>query len=124
MTKSPTQQEIIENYLQFYRTKKNDYAWAFDKIIDIIQTPDCLPFIHALIQACQNNEEIAYVAAGPLEDLINRHHLAVKDALSELVRKDEKMRTAIQGVWIAKGGASRKTLDEILKKYDLRYGSL
>jgi hypothetical protein len=124
MSKPHSQQEIIDAYLHYYRTKKEEYWWAYQDIVDIIESPDCLPFVLALIHACHNDAEIAYVAAGPLEDLLNKHHEKIKDSLSELVRSDEKMRKAIQGVWIGKGKPSRKTLDEILAKYNLTYGSL
>jgi hypothetical protein len=120
----PNKQEIIDAYLHYYRSKNDEYWWAYQEIVDLVDSPDCLPFIVELIHACHNDAEIAYVAAGPLEDLFNKHHLAVKDQLNELVRKDEKMRKAIQGVWLAQGSPSRKTLDEILKKYNLLYGSL
>lgn len=124
MNKPHSQQEIIAAYLHYYRTKKEEYWWAYQDIVDIIDSPDCLAFVLELIHACHNDAEIAFVAAGPLEDLLNKHHEHVKDALSELVRSDEKMRKAIQGVWIGKGKQSRKALDEILEKYNLKYGSL
>lgn len=115
--------EIIDAYLQYYRTKKDEYWWSYEKIVDLMESADSLAFVNELIQACQNDDEIAYVAAGPLEDLITKHNETIKDALIELVRKDKKVRQAIQGVWIAKGSPSRKTLDEILKMFDLKYGS-
>jgi hypothetical protein len=124
VSESLTHKEIIDAYLHYYRTKKDEYWWAYEKIAVLMESPDGLEFVNELIQACLNDAEIAYVAAGPLEDLIRKHHLAIKDTLIELVRKEAKMRQAIQGVWLAHGSAPRKTLDEILKKYDLKYGGL
>ncbi len=120
MTKVYPHQEIIDAYLNYYRTKKEEYWWAEEKINELIDSPTSLAFVNELIQACHNEAEIGYVAVGPLEDLMTKHHLVIKDALSELVRKEKKMRQAIQGVWLAEDSAPRKTLDEILKKYDLK----
>lgn len=124
MAGSSSHNEIIDAYLQYYRTNEDEYWWAYEEINNLIESPESLPFISELIQACLNDAEIAYVAAGPLEDLITKHHLVIKDTLIELVRREPKMRRAIQGVWLAQGSAPRKTLDEILKKLDLKYGSL
>lgn len=120
MTKSYSHKEIIDAYLNYYRTKKEEYWWAYEKVTELVESPDGLAFVNELIQACHNDAEIAYVAAGPLEDLITKHHLEIKNALIELVRKEKKMRQAVQGVWLTEGSAPRKTLDEILKKFDLK----
>ncbi len=124
MTTKHTSQQIIDGYLSDYRTKKDEFWWAFNEIIEITDSPDGLSFVFELIKSCQNDQELGYVAAGPLEDLLNKHHLVIKNELSELVRQHAIMRKAIQGVWLAKGSPSRRTLDEILDQYGLKYGSL
>ncbi|KTD61881.1 DUF6869 domain-containing protein [Legionella spiritensis] len=115
--------ELIDCYLNWYRTQKEEYWWAWEEV-DIKRNPDDLPFIFQLIQACQNDEEIAYVAAGPLHDLFRTHHLAIKSALDIMVRGDMNMRKAIQALIFAEGSSERKTLNEILNKYGLHYASL
>ncbi len=117
MTESYSHKEIIDAYLNYYRTKNKQHWWAYEKVIELLQSPDSLGFVNELIQACHNDAEIVYVAAGPLEDLLTKHHLIIKEPLIELVRKEKKMRQAIQGVWLSEGCAPRKTLDEILKKF-------
>lgn len=118
MTKSYSHKEIIDAYLNYYRAKKKEYWWAYEQVTELVESPNSLELVHELIQACRDDAEIAYVAAGPLEDLLSKHHLVIKESLIELVRKEKKMRQAVQGVWLAQGSAPRKTLDEILKKYD------
>lgn len=115
MAESYNHKEIIDAYLNYYRTKKKECWWAYEKVTELVEFPNSLTFVNELIQACHNDAEIAYVAAGPLEDLITKHHLVIKEPLIELVRKEKKMRQAIQGVWLTQGSAPRKTLDEILK---------
>ncbi len=124
MTTKHTPQQGIEAYLSDYRTKNNAFGWAFNEIVDITDSPNGLTFVFELVKACQNDQELGYVAAGPLEDLLNKHHLVIKKDLSDLIRQNVVMRKAIQGVWLAKGSASRRTLDEILNENGLKYGSL
>lgn len=56
--------------------------------------------LHALSRA-KNDEEIAYVAAGALEDFLRLHGLAFTDRVDEVWRRDEKMRCAISCVWLS-----------------------
>lgn len=67
MTKH-TDDELIDHYLNYYRTKKDEFWWAWEEA-DKRRSIDDLEFVFQLIQACQNDSEIAYVAAGPLKDL-------------------------------------------------------
>lgn len=124
MTVKPTQEQIIDNYLNYYRTKDDKYSWADNEVEILIKSPDSLDFVFHLIQACKNDHEIAYVAAGPLEDLFTKDHSVIKDKLSTLVRQYAIMRKAVQCVYASKGTAERKALDEILEKYGLSYGGI
>lgn len=118
-----TTEEIIDAYLNFYRTKNEEYWWAWEEV-DKMRSPEHLSFVFELIHACRDDGEIAYVAAGPLKDIFSEHHLVIKEALSVMVRQDKLMRKAIQALILASDCPERKTLDEILNKYGLRHASL
>jgi hypothetical protein len=121
--------EIIKAYLQHYRLwhvqRSREYRvnphfdWASEEVDKICSSPSGLNFVFELLQACENDAEIHYVAAGPLENLIRRHHQSIKEELSKLVRQHALMRKAIHGVWITKEDPARKTFDKILKKYGI-----
>jgi hypothetical protein len=121
--KKHSDEELIEGYLNWYRTSKEEYFWAWEEA-DERRAPDDLDFVFKLIQACQDDAEISYVAAGPLEDLFSAQHLVIKDKLSVMVRQHKNMRKAIQAFFCSPGSPERKTLDEILKKYGLHHASL
>jgi len=76
-----------------------------------------LIFISELIEAAETDEEIAYCAAGPLENLLNIHCEAIEEDLTVMVRKSFKMRKGIQGVWAS--GKPREVLGRILLKFNL-----
>ena len=115
--------ETISAYLNWYRTKNQEYWWAWE-VVDNMTSPNDLPFIFKLIDSCLNDAEIAYVAAGPLSDLISKHHLEIKDTLDKVIRKKEHMRKAIQAIIFQRNTPERKTLEELLLKYGLHYASL
>jgi hypothetical protein len=118
-----TDQELIEAYLDYYRTKNEEFWWAWEEA-DKKRSSDDLEFVFKLIQACRDDSEIAYVAAGPLKDLFIAQHLVIKKKLSVMVRQHKSIRKAIQAFILPPGTPERKTLDEILNKYGLHHASL
>lgn len=92
--------------------------------LSILSKPDELCFfIKELVNACENTSEIAYIAAGPLEELIHKKHEKIAVCLEKYVRQESKMRIEITMVYASKGSAGRKVLDLILAKFDLVYAS-
>ena len=109
------------------RTKDEQYIWTQDPLMgprSKLKPDEVLKFLVELLEGCQSQEEIAYVAAGPLEDLITAFPNEILSSLDNAVRTHSKMRLAVTGVWIPKGTKPRAVLDQILNKYDLIYGNL
>jgi hypothetical protein len=107
---------MIAAYLSYYRHKDEADSWAFDKVDEKSKERAALPFIVKLIEACQTEREICYVAAGPLEDFFRQYYDSIEKELSILVRKHKKMRIAIQAIWVG-NEAEAKVLSRILDKY-------
>lgn len=116
--------KTIAGYLRYIQTHDQSYRWAVDEVDALISQPVALSIVFELIQACETDRQISIVAAGPLEDLINRNLYSIEAELTILVRKDEKMRKAICGVWAREGSEARKIVDNILQQFGLQYGSL
>jgi hypothetical protein len=57
------------------------------------------PLILALIEQAPSDEALAYVAAGPLEDLIHAHGAEFGDRIVDQARRDPRLRQALGGVW-------------------------
>lgn len=116
-----SEKEIIVDFLLYYRTHDEVYEWAHQALALKIQDAAHLPLILALLKACENEEELAFVAGGPLEEAIGRHYHAIEHELDNLVQREALMQKAIKAVWLAEGSAARKMLDEILHKHGLMY---
>jgi hypothetical protein len=91
---------LAEAYLTHYRTGDNSLFDAFNQVDALVRDLERgLPICLALIDAARDDAELAYVAAGPLEDLIHRVGEPARHALAPLARRSSKVRQAMAGVW-------------------------
>ena len=116
-------EELITRYLlhaeTFTRNRTDDEHFkAFEEIDNRIwNDPErAWPVIREILRRISADNVLAYVAAGPLEDLLVRHPYAFIDRVEALARKDGHFRRAVSGVW---GWNSipedvRKRLDDVL----------
>lgn len=76
--------------------------WAVNEIDNIIMmNPKIgLDVIIKLINRCDNNDELAFVAAGPLEDIILNNGKIIMDKLEREADNNIKLQFALSGVWI------------------------
>ena len=57
------------------------------------------PVVLELVRRARQDDVLAYIAAGPLEDLLCRHPHAFIDRVEALGRRDPHFRRALSGVW-------------------------
>jgi len=74
------------------------------------------PVICKIIKRIAHDDILAYVAAGPLEDLLVRHPHAFIDRVEALAKQDAHFRRAVSGVWRWNSLPAdvRQRLDELL----------
>ena len=77
-----------------------------------------------MLDCCKDDFEVAYIAAGPLENLIWKRSGEIFKPLDIYVRKHQVFRKALRAVWAREGSQARAVLDQLLKKYNLKYSSL
>ena len=103
-----TDAELISGYLTHAETTTRDGTDAeyFDtpEQLDTLVTSEperAWPLICEIIRRIAPKDEdiLAYVAAGPLEDLLVRHPYAFIDRIESLAGKDAHFRRAVSGVW-------------------------
>lgn len=116
--------KTVAGYLRYIQTHDQTYEWAVSEVDALISDPKAISIVFELVEGCDTDKQIALIAAGPLEDLINLHLHLIENELTVLVRKHEKMRKAICGVWAQEGTEARKIIDNILQQFNLQYGSL
>lgn len=82
----------------------NPDAWSFDCAYEIAQShPEhLLRFLVAGMDACKTSAEVAYFAAGPVEDALDKHGAALIDRLELMAQRSAKVRYFLSGVWGAR----------------------
>ncbi len=88
---------------------------AHDYVEDILERgSDALPeIIHAIVAAARDDDRLAYVGAGLLENTVTHRHWARK-YLAEIerrARQDPRFRRAVGGIWLGEG-----TLPEVVER--------
>lgn len=80
-----------------------DQERASDWFLTALRTPqgaeEAWPVILALLERAPDDLAIAFVAAGPLEDLIRDHGPRFLDRLEAQARTSARFRGALSGVW-------------------------
>ena len=95
---------LAERYIEIFRKQKPSSQEVFEeyRMVDIIieQYPEQgIKLIKYLILMSKNEEEVAYIAAGPLEQFIFHHANTFQETLRTLVRQIPKLRHAMKHVW-------------------------
>lgn len=92
---------LVDAYLRHYTHADAGLAWAWQELDELVSSDPARAWTVTLrlIAAALTTAALAYVAAGPLEDLLQRHAAQFIDELEGLARRDPKFRRALQGAW-------------------------
>lgn len=106
-------------YIEYYRYEFKKYAWAAEYGESLIQgdSKAGLDFVLNVLSLCKNEQEIAYVGSGALEDLLQCHIFEVKGDIKNILQKNEVMRSAMRYVWAEKATPVNEFLIEINIKF-------
>lgn len=92
---------LISGYLTNHATGDESYFWAFTAINELVfQDPERLWLLtREMIQRTTDEEALAYIAAGPLEDILAYHGNEFIERVETQARRDPNFRKALCGVW-------------------------
>jgi hypothetical protein len=99
--------KLIDEYLEYAsRSTASDevldsLAKAYDSVTNIVEGHDpqaAFELVMALLNKAPSHL-LDYVAAGPLEDLLCHHGIAVLDGVLEVAKRDVSVQRALVGVW-------------------------
>jgi hypothetical protein len=98
----PTEDEIVHVYFRHFMLKRDEDFWAWQEV-DRLACSD--PWVgwritQNLIKKAPTDEALAYVAAGPLEDLLEVHGMAIIDEVTMAARADKRLQLALSHVWM------------------------
>lgn len=100
MPQSRSDSEIVDGYLQHFMRRDDSWFWAWEAVNDYLSSdPD-----HAwrltlqLIASAPTEEALAYVAAGPLEDILYARGERYIAEVERRAVQDPKFRRALRSV--------------------------
>jgi hypothetical protein len=113
--------ELVSAYLRHFRTKDDSLSWAWAAVDDAMhELQSGLSLCLELIEATESEEELAYVAAGPLEDLLVRVGALAANALEIPVRQSVKARLALSCVFLNPEAAAYQKWNYLVQQYSCK----
>ena len=96
-----TDEDIVAGYLAHHATGDDSLFWAFEDLSEILSDdPErAWRLTLQLISQSSNEAVLAYVAAGPLEDLLAYHGHRFIERIEAQSKTDAVFHQALCGVW-------------------------
>jgi len=102
-------QHLVEAYWKNYtltagdrqlRLDAEDWFWAWEDVDTAVRepSPQTLDLLLALANAAPDDKALAYLGAGPFEDLINWNGIEFVDQIEQCARRDPAFREALANV--------------------------
>jgi hypothetical protein len=94
--------ELASAYLQYFESKRKEDRWAWSDVDELVRrdADHGWEITRILVNTSTSDEALAFVAAGPLEDLLKKHGLAVIDRIENECNENNRLRMALSGVSI------------------------
>ncbi len=91
---------LVDAYLRHYATSDDSLLWAFGEVneITVMDAERGWSITLALIAAAPDDQTLGYLAAGPLEDVLEVHGGQLMDRVESLAHRDKKFRQALSYV--------------------------
>jgi hypothetical protein len=93
---------LADTYLRQHETKSDEDFWAWGEVGEIVRSGDLeLAWqITLLLLRKASDNALGYVAAGPLEDLIDGYGDQALDLVEQSCDGDMRLQFALSGVWL------------------------
>jgi hypothetical protein len=85
------------------RVQADGWFWAWEKVEEALEAPapEAFEILLALVGTAPNDDALAAIGAGPLEDLLSWHAANFVDRVEESARRDPAFRKALASVWLS-----------------------
>lgn len=103
--------------MEQYRTKSDDLFWAFEKVDDLCHSIEGAQIAIRILQMCETKEEIAYVAAGPVEDVLKRVGTPAIMVFERAAEANDRVKVGLSGAWIDKDDDVFDEWKRLMMKY-------
>jgi hypothetical protein len=112
---------LVRGYLEFADKVVNGDCdasqWAMEAVDELVRNnPDSAwSIIVKVIAGAEDDRVLAFVAAGPLENLLETHGTRVMKYVEELAKSDRKFRRALTGVWLSSPSDMARKIETLVR---------
>jgi hypothetical protein len=116
------EETLASTYLRQYQTKSDSDFWAYKQVSDIVRNrpQDGWRLARRLIELAPDDAALAYVAAGPLEDMVNWWGNELREEIEQEARRNRRFLEALGMIRVSEGKDSPHAWwRALLEKYRL-----
>ena len=103
-----TERRLLEAYFRWPVTESDDDLWASEIVDEAVwkRPKEAWVIFLDLLDYAPDEEAIAFLAAGPREDLLVHHGDLMFDVIAIEARNNPKLRMTLDNVWITRAPKS------------------
>ena len=116
---------LADTYLRQCATKRDEDFWAWQEVERLVRSGDlgvAWGITLLLLRKAQTDDALGYVAAGPLEDIVDGYGDQALDRLEEACDKDSRLQFALSGIWLLPDSPVLQRWQGLMTKYGFRNG--
>lgn len=93
---------IADSYLRHHAHRREEDAWAWPEVGRIVRADLTRGWeiTRLLLNKADSDEALGYVAAGPLEDLVDGYGDAALDIIERACDSELRLQLALSGIWL------------------------
>jgi hypothetical protein len=111
---------LAETYLRNHAARRDEDHLALEEVNQIIRSGDldkAWNITLLLLRKAKTDEALGYVAAGPLEDIIDGYGDRALDRVEAEFDKDRRLQFALSGVWLSPHSSVLQRWQGLIRKY-------
>jgi hypothetical protein len=111
---------LADTYLRQYAAKREEDFWAWQEVDRIVGNGDlglAWEITLLLLKKAPTDEALGYVAAGPLEDVVDGYGDRALDLVEEACDKDSRLQFALSGIWLLPDSPVLQRWQGLMTKY-------
>ena len=116
---------LADTYLRQHATKSEDDFWAWEEVNRRVRSNDfdtAWEITMLLLQKAPD-DALDYVAAGPLEDVVDGYGDRALDRVGKLFENEPRLQLALSGIWQFPESPVLRRWQGLMAKYGFRNGN-
>lgn len=117
--------ELTEVYLRHHATNDDEDFWAYNEVYERVRAGfgEAWEVVQSLVEKADAGTQLGYVAAGPVEDFVDRYGDSALDVIETACETDQKMQLVLSGIWLLPESPVLMRWRDLMKKYGFMGGT-